>query len=68
MTCPICSKDTDPKYKPFCSKRCADVDLAKWLSGSYALPSQSDDDAEELADELEQALTQLQNPPPEKLH
>ena len=38
MTCPICEKDTDPKYRPFCSKRCADVDLGKWLTGGYAIP------------------------------
>lgn len=38
MTCPICHKDTDPKYKPFCSRRCADVDLGRWLTGSYAIP------------------------------
>lgn len=39
MTCPICSKETDPKYRPFCSKRCADVDLGRWLKGSYAIPA-----------------------------
>jgi endogenous inhibitor of DNA gyrase (YacG/DUF329 family) len=39
MACPICAKETDQKYRPFCSKRCADIDLAKWLSGSYAIPS-----------------------------
>lgn len=48
MTCPICDRDTDPKYRPFCSRRCADVDLAKWLTGSYAIPAapeeQGDDD------------------------
>jgi endogenous inhibitor of DNA gyrase (YacG/DUF329 family) len=38
MTCPICAKDSDPKYRPFCSRRCADVDLARWLNGSYAIP------------------------------
>ena len=38
MTCPICAKDTDPKYRPFCSRRCADVDLGRWLTGSYVLP------------------------------
>lgn len=38
MTCPICDKKTDAKYRPFCSKRCADVDLGKWLNGSYAIP------------------------------
>ncbi|MBC6441813.1 MAG: DNA gyrase inhibitor YacG [Rhodobacteraceae bacterium] len=38
MACPICEKDTDAKYRPFCSRRCADVDLGKWLNGSYAIP------------------------------
>ena len=38
MSCPICGKAEAPKSKPFCSKRCADVDLNRWLSGSYAIP------------------------------
>lgn len=38
MTCPICRKASDPAYRPFCSRRCADVDLARWLAGRYALP------------------------------
>ena len=38
MSCPICAKETDAKYRPFCSRRCADVDLGKWLTGSYAIP------------------------------
>lgn len=41
MSCPICDKPTDPGYRPFCSKRCADVDLAHWLRGSYAIPDES---------------------------
>jgi endogenous inhibitor of DNA gyrase (YacG/DUF329 family) len=40
MTCPICAKETDAKYRPFCSRRCADVDLGKWLTGSYAIPDE----------------------------
>lgn len=44
MSCPICSKETDPKFRPFCSKRCADVDLAKWLTGAYAIPAEPADD------------------------
>jgi uncharacterized protein len=36
--CPICSKAADQTYQPFCSKRCADVDLNRWLSGAYAVP------------------------------
>ena len=53
MSCPICEKDTDAKYRPFCSKRCADVDLSKWMTGSYAIPSTDPDDAEEAFAALE---------------
>ncbi len=56
MTCPICASETDPKYRPFCSRRCADVDLAKWLGGNYAIPSERPEDMEEALDALEQAL------------
>lgn len=52
MACPICDRPVDPNVKPFCSKRCADVDLAKWLSGSYAIPSDNPEEAEELYQEL----------------
>ena len=44
--CPTCSKPSVDKFKPFCSSRCADVDLHRWLSESYAIPvkpSESDD-------------------------
>lgn len=44
MSCPICARETDPKYKPFCSRRCADIDLGKWLTGSYVLPAEAIDD------------------------
>jgi endogenous inhibitor of DNA gyrase (YacG/DUF329 family) len=37
-TCAICGKPRDPRYDPFCSKRCADVDLHRWLSGAYVVP------------------------------
>jgi endogenous inhibitor of DNA gyrase (YacG/DUF329 family) len=38
-TCPICRREpADTKYKPFCSKRCADVDLQRWFTGGYAIP------------------------------
>lgn len=52
MTCPICSKDTHPSYRPFCSRRCADVDLARWLTGGYAIPSDDPDDIESAAQAL----------------
>ena len=39
--CPICEKKpATSEYKPFCSKRCADVDLSRWLSDRYAIPGQ----------------------------
>jgi uncharacterized protein len=38
QTCPICGKQASEAYRPFCSKRCADVDLNRWLSGRYAIP------------------------------
>jgi uncharacterized protein len=37
--CVVCGKPQKPDFKPFCSKRCADVDLAKWLGGRYAIPA-----------------------------
>jgi len=39
--CPTCKKPTDDAYKPFCSKRCADLDLGKWLDGAYVIPGSS---------------------------
>lgn len=47
MSCPICAGPTADRYRPFCSKRCADVDLARWLSGGYAIPSEEPEDMEE---------------------
>ena len=44
MTCPICARETDPKYRPFCSRRCADVDLGRWISGTYSIPADPDED------------------------
>jgi len=41
MTCPICGKAAEAKYRPFCSRRCADVDLGRWLKGSYAIPAEA---------------------------
>ncbi len=38
--CPICGKTSDFNYRPFCSKRCADVDLNRWLSGVYKVETE----------------------------
>jgi hypothetical protein len=48
--CPICGKLTVTQFHPFCSKRCADVDLNRWLSGVYAVPAAEDDDRAEEGD------------------
>jgi hypothetical protein len=45
--CPICRRPVEaPTYRPFCSRRCADLDLQRWLSGGYAIPS-TDDESED---------------------
>lgn len=38
--CPICGKPTAPDHRPFCSRRCADIDLGRWLGGHYAVPGE----------------------------
>ena len=58
MTCPICGEDTVKDYRPFCSRRCADRDLGRWLTGSYAVPSQRLEDEEDLDRALSEALDQ----------
>lgn len=40
--CPVCGKPVVDRYKPFCSKRCADLDLGRWLTGDYVLPGDSE--------------------------
>jgi endogenous inhibitor of DNA gyrase (YacG/DUF329 family) len=42
--CPICGKPSTQESRPFCSDRCRDVDLNRWLSGSYAIPARADED------------------------
>jgi endogenous inhibitor of DNA gyrase (YacG/DUF329 family) len=42
--CAICGKPQDAKFKPFCSKRCADVDLQGWFSGKYAIKAEEEDE------------------------
>jgi endogenous inhibitor of DNA gyrase (YacG/DUF329 family) len=38
--CPICGKPSEPKTRPFCSRRCADVDLNRWLGGTYRVETE----------------------------
>jgi endogenous inhibitor of DNA gyrase (YacG/DUF329 family) len=61
--CPICQKPASPAHKPFCSARCADVDLHHWLSENYRVPVREEEAEEDLA-----AVTPTAPPEPEKPH
>jgi uncharacterized protein len=47
--CPICRKAQERVFAPFCSKRCADVDLNRWLSEAYVLPVKDEGDGDDQA-------------------
>ncbi len=38
--CPVCGAPRVQKHRPFCSPRCADLDLGRWFTGAYAIPSE----------------------------
>ena len=42
--CPICAKPAEASCRPFCSRRCSDVDLQRWLTGGYAIPAVDDEE------------------------
>ena len=42
--CPVCGRPAADPFKPFCSRRCADVDLQRWLAGAYAIPARDDEE------------------------
>jgi len=48
-SCPICRKPSVDAFRPFCTRRCADLDLQRWLSGRYAIPARPDDEEDGLA-------------------
>lgn len=50
--CPLCSKPRVEAYRPFCSKRCADVDMGRWLKEGYSIPG---DETVETGDEASDA-------------
>jgi endogenous inhibitor of DNA gyrase (YacG/DUF329 family) len=57
MSCPICLRPTDPGYRPFCSRRCADIDLGRWLAESYRIPADAPDGADADRDDTPPAPT-----------
>ena len=55
--CPICGKPSSQAHSPFCSGRCQDIDLNRWLSGSYVIPAPSeaeDNEAEDIQSESDE--------------
>jgi hypothetical protein len=54
--CPICGKLSLEQFRPFCSKRCADVDLHRWLAGVYAVPAVENEDGVEEGEALDKKL------------
>ncbi len=49
--CPICGAPVARDQRPFCSRRCRDIDLQRWLSGRYVAPATDDDEDESLPDD-----------------
>lgn len=47
MSCPMCKKPAEKAFRPFCSRRCADLDLGRWLNGSYAIAVVEEDGGED---------------------
>lgn len=54
--CPICGAPAVADWRPFCSNRCADADLANWLSGNYRIPTAEDGDEDDEAEPSGSAL------------
>ena len=49
MSCPICANPTETEFRPFCSRRCADIDLGRWMLGQYAIPVDAQEEEERIA-------------------
>jgi len=52
MSCPICGKERAQRYRPFCSRRCADIDLGRWLKGAYAIAAEAPEEIDEVVAEV----------------
>jgi uncharacterized protein len=53
MKCPVCQNETVAQYSPFCSKGCKNIDLIKWLNGSYRIPTEEVVDEEAVHQRVE---------------
>lgn len=52
--CPICSAQTVHRFRPFCSKRCADIDLGRWMKGNYRVPTEEVSEGDTPLDQSEE--------------
>ena len=48
MTCPICKNPKSLENNPFCSARCKDIDLSKWLIGGYVIANDEETESSEI--------------------
>jgi endogenous inhibitor of DNA gyrase (YacG/DUF329 family) len=51
--CPICRRPAEGQYRPFCSKRCADIDLGRWLGEAYRIPATGGEEDNDGREDLE---------------
>ena len=49
-SCPICRRKAHDPFRPFCSKRCADIDLGRWFTEQYSAPVRDDEEPDESPD------------------
>ena len=54
-SCPVCGRPAAAESRPFCTARCKDIDLQRWLSGSYAIPVIEEDGGELAAEPDEES-------------
>lgn len=46
LRCAACGQPQQARFRPFCSKRCAEIDLGRWLKGAYTIPGRDEDEGD----------------------
>jgi hypothetical protein len=64
--CPICGRPTAEECRPFCSKRCADIDLGRWFGEAYRIPVAEEEESEQDGEVPDGAAADRPLPPPRK--
>ena len=54
MTCPICKNPKSVENNPFCSARCKDIDLSKWLIGGYVIANDEETESSEIEKKIDE--------------